>query len=189
MKFQLCYRFVSGKMKTMFETVVDIADLMEKQFRKESESGQIEVKEALAKFTTDVIGNVAFGLEMNSIIDPDAEFRKMGKKIFQVSSNMQIKILLATSYRALARKLHVTVFPTDVAKFFLKTIRETVNYRQENNIKRNDVMNLLIDMLANDDRTKEEGKISFNELAANCFVFFFAGRSVIACIIKTDNGR
>ncbi len=165
--------FSSGKMKMMFETVTDIADIMQKQFDKDSKSGMVEVKETLAKFTTDVIGNVAFGLEMNSINDPDAEFRKMGKKIFQMDANTQIKIILMTTFRTLARKLRMTLFPAEVADFFVKTIRETVTYRQENNIQRNDVMNLLIDLL--DNGKKQEGKISFNELAANCFVFFFAG--------------
>lgn len=168
--------FTSGKMKMMFETVVKIADVMEKQFAKDSDvSGTVEVKESLAKFTTDVIGNVAFGLEMNSINDPDAPFRTMGKKIFQLGANTQIKILLMTTFRTLARKLHMTFFPKEVADFFLSTIRDTVNYRQVNNIQRNDVMNLLIDLLETSEE-KVEGKISFNELAANCFVFFFAGK-------------
>lgn len=176
MRGKLTPTFSSGKMKMMFETVVSVADIMKKQFDKDSESGVVEVKETLAKFTTDVIGNVAFGLEMNSISDPDAQFRKMGKKVFQLDANMQIKILLMTSFRTLARKLRMTLFSPEVANFFVKTIRETVTHRQENNIQRNDVMNLLMNML--DDGSNDEGKISFNELAANCFVFFFAGRFV-----------
>lgn len=178
LRTKLTPTFTSGKMKTMFETVVKVADLMEKQFSKDASSGTVEVKETLAKFTTDVIGNVAFGLEMNSLNNPDAQFRKMGAKIFRVGGNVQLKLLLASSYRKLARALKVVIFPKDVSEFFMKTIRETVNYRKENHIKRNDVMNLLIDML-DDDGTKEEGKISFNELAANCFVFFFAGKFVV----------
>lgn len=168
--------FTSGKMKTMCGTVLEIADIMKKQLDKDLGSGlvEVEVKETLAKFTTDVIGNVAFGLEMNSIENPDAQFRKMGKRIFQQDPNMQIKILLMTSFRTLARKLHMKFFPTEVADFFLNTIRKTVDYRQEKNIQRNDVMNLLMNLL--DNGKGEEGKISFNELAANCFVFFFAGK-------------
>lgn len=157
----------------MFETVLEIANIMTKQLDKDLSSGVVEVKEKLARFTTDVIGNVAFGLEMNSIENPDAAFRKMGKKIFQLDPNFQIKILLMTSFRTLARKLHLKFFPTEVADFFINNIRKTVNYRQEKQVQRNDVMNLLMNLL--DNGNGEEGKISFNELAANCFVFFFAG--------------
>lgn len=166
--------FSSGKMKMMFETVIAVADLMKKQFDKDAEAGIIEVKNSLANFTTDVIGNVAFGLEMNSISNPDAKFRQMGKKVFDLDGNVQFKIIFLNSFMTLARKLRMTLFSAEVANFFVTTIRETVNYRQEKKIQRNDVMNLLMNLL--DDGTNKEGTISFNELAANCFVFFFAGK-------------
>lgn len=180
--------FSSGKMKMMFDTVVEIADIMKKQFDKDSESGMVEVKNTLANFTTDVIGNVAFGLEMNSISDPDAQFRQMGKKVFQVDGNMQIKIIFLNSFMTLARKLRMTLFPPEVASFFVNTIRKTVNYRQEKSIQRNDVMNLLMNLL--DNGKNEEGTISFNELAANCFVFFFAGKFFVFILsVDTQNNK
>lgn len=114
----------------------------------------------------DVIGNIAFGLEMNSIKDPDAMFRKMGKKIFNSGANIQFRLFLLTSFRNLARKLHMRFLPKDISDFFLSTVRETVEYRQKNDIQRNDVMDLLLKL--KDNGMKEEGKISFNELAAQC---------------------
>ena len=41
----------------------------------------IEVRELAAKYTTDVIGSCAFGIEMNSFSDKESEFRQMGKEI------------------------------------------------------------------------------------------------------------
>lgn len=102
---------------------------------------------------------------MNSIKDPDAMFRKMGKKIF-TQGNVQIRAFLLTSFRNLGRKLHMRFLPKDVSDFFLTTIRETVDYRLENKIERNDVMDLLLKL--KDNGIKEEGKITFNELAAQC---------------------
>lgn len=167
--------FTSGKMKMMFKTLVSIADNLVEQLENESNLNNIEVKERLAKFTTDVIGNIAFGLEMNAIKDPDSEFRRMGKRIFSTDANLQIKIFFMTSFQTLARKLGMRFFPEDVSEFFLRTIRETVEYREKNKIERNDVVDLL--MKLKDDGTGQEGTISFNDLAALCFVFFFAGKS------------
>lgn len=36
--------------------------------------------------------------------------------------------------------------PKDVSKFFLGAIKETMDYREKNNVKRNDVMQLLIQL-------------------------------------------
>jgi len=44
---------------------------------------------------------------------------------------------------------------------------------KKNKIERNDVMDLLMKLL--DDGKGEDGKITLNELAAQCFVFFIAG--------------
>jgi cytochrome P450 family 6 len=128
-------------------------------------------------FKQDVIGNIAFGLELNSINDPDAEFRRMGKEIFSSSGNIQIKIVLAASFKKLARKLHVRILPSNVSDFFMKSVKDTVDYRLKNQIERNDVMDLLIKM--KDNGTKEEGKISINELAAQC-KYKWCGRGSLA---------
>lgn len=79
--------------------------------------------------------------------------------------------------------------PKDISDFFLETIRETVDYRLENNIQRNDVMDLLLKL--KDNGTKEEGKITFNELAAQCKVFnnfLIISSSNVRCFSQVSSG-
>lgn len=76
--------FTSGKMKQMFSNFLACSELLTKVVCDEVEKGKaIEIKEFLARFTTDVIGSCAFGVECNSLTNPDAEFRKYGKLIFE----------------------------------------------------------------------------------------------------------
>lgn len=174
MRAKLTPTFTSGKMKMVFSTMLDIAERMTSHLKTEHvNSDIIEMKEVLAKFTTDVIGNIAFGLEMNSINDSGSMYRKMGRKIFKTDSNMQIKILFLTAFQSLGRKLRMRFFDNNVSDFFLRTIRETVDYRVKNKIQRKDVIDLLIKMW--DHGKPQEEKITFNELAAQCFVYFVAG--------------
>lgn len=180
MRAKVTPTFTSGKMKMMFGTVRDISDIMIAQLKSETSLEMIEMKNVLGNFTTDVIGNVAFGLEMNSIKDPDSMFRKMGKKIFKQDTNMQVKIFLLNSFRDLGRKLRCRFVPADVADFFLGTIKETVDYRLKKNIQRNDVMDLLLKI--SDNGQGDEGKLSFHELAAQCFIFFVAGKFILNII-------
>lgn len=162
-------------MKIMFDTVLGISDLMVEQLEKQPSLELIELKNILANFTTDVIGNIAFGLEMNSISDPDAMFRKMGKRIFKSDDrNFQLRVFFLTTFRTLGRKLGMSIIPKEVSEFFLRTLRETVDYRLKNKIQRNDMMDMLLRLI--DDGTGGEGKLTFNEIAAQCFVFFNAGK-------------
>ena len=52
-------------------------------------------------------------------------------------------------------------------------MKETVEYRIENKIERNDVLNSLM-KIGNEGREGEE-KLTMDEIAAQCFVFFVGG--------------
>ena len=69
-------------MKFMFGTIVSVANEFIECLNKAIQIDcEIEVNEWLGRFTTDVIGTCAFGIECNSLKDPQAKFRQMGKKV------------------------------------------------------------------------------------------------------------
>lgn len=83
LRAKLTPTFTSGKMKLMFERFLLCSELLAKVVEKEVETGKsIDIKDFLARFTTDIIGSCAFGIECNSLADPQTEFRKYGIKIF-----------------------------------------------------------------------------------------------------------
>lgn len=45
----------------------------------------IEVKEVLSRFMMDIISSCAFGIQSNTLRNPDSEFRKVGKSIIEPS--------------------------------------------------------------------------------------------------------
>lgn len=178
MRVKLTPTFTSGKMKSMFSTLTDISLHMQEYLESKfpDSTFDTDMKEVLAKFTTDVIGNVAFGLDMNSIKDDNSQFREMGRKLFDPRTTPIARALFFASFRNIARKLGMTIVPKDLAAFFLNIIGQTVDYRVKNKIERNDVMSLLVKLMQEGDN--DHGKITLNELAAQCFVFFIAGEYV-----------
>jgi cytochrome P450 family 6 len=95
----------------------------------------------------------------------------MGLKVFQQPRNSFIKQLIAITYPNLARKLGVKIVREDVAEFFMKIVKDVVEYREKNGVKRNDFMDLLLQL-------KNEGvhdeRMTIEEIAAQVFVFFLA---------------
>lgn len=165
-------------MKMMFGLIRDNCQDMINHLSEHEQSAEIEMKDILTCFTTDVIGNVAFGLEMNSLKDPDSMFRKMGKKNFDVRAGKTLKVIFVMNFKKLARRLGVKLIDEDVSDFFMSSIRETVEYREKHDVKRNDFLSLLIQLKNHgklNDEAEEVGKLTFEEIAAQAFLFFLAG--------------
>jgi cytochrome P450 family 6 len=132
-------------MKMMFQTLVDcgieLGSILEKSA---SDEEVIEIKDILARYSTDVISSCAFGIQCNCLKNPDAEFREWGRKIFESSVRNSIITVVAITAPRLLSILKVSTLDPSISKYFRNMVEETVNYRERNNIKRNDFMQLLI---------------------------------------------
>lgn len=163
--------FTSGKMKFMFPTIIDCSKYME-QYLDEltTHSTEVEVKDLLARFTTDVIGTCAFGIDCNSFKDPNADFRKMGKRAVEDQKYPVALFFIFCSNISFFNKLGIKTTQDDVHDFFMTIVRETVEYRKTNSTKRNDFMDILMNI-------KLDGgdSMTLNGIAAQVFLFFLAG--------------
>jgi cytochrome P450 family 6 len=147
LRVKLSPTFTSGKMKMMFQTLVDcgieLGSILEESANNEE---IIEIKDILARYSTDIISSCAFGIQCNCLKNPDAEFRQWGRKIFAPSFRTSLIPLLATAVPSLLIALKVRFLDPNISKYFRNMVEETVNYRERNNIKRNDFMHLLIQL-------------------------------------------
>lgn len=191
LRAKLTPTFTTGKMKMMFRTLTDCSVGLIELVDNTIETGKaLDIKDVVARYTTDVIGSCAFGLECNSLKNPNSEFRKYGKRIFELSFRQLIARILASTYPRLLKVFNLTFLERKSSEFFMKIIKETVDYRENNNISRKDFMHLLIQLKNNVEVKDEEHVGSFiqsvesaevgksltvNELSAQAFVFFFAG--------------
>lgn len=175
LRSKLSPTFTSGKMKMMFEIIQDVADEMSVEIRRVVQVDPImEMKDILGRYATDVIGRCAFGLDCNSIKDPNNEFRQYGKKLFEPSRFRQFLSIFTLTFPKLSKKLGCLVLDPEVSSFFMRVVRETLDYRRKSKIERHDFIQLLMNLEENPDGTDEE-KLTFDEIAAQAFVFFVAG--------------
>ncbi|EEB11224.1 conserved hypothetical protein [Pediculus humanus corporis] len=195
LRVKLTPTFTSGKMKNMFPLMVECGNLLKNYMEDHiGQENSFEVKEVLCRFTTDIISSCAFGIESNSLKNPDSEFRKYGKKFFTSDGSRKFLIVFFNFLPKLFNLLRFRIIQKDVSDFFLNAVQETIEYREKNKIKRNDFLQLLIQLINNGklddvDNNKEGGedvnekniqssddmKFGLNEAAAQAFVFFLAG--------------
>jgi cytochrome P450 family 6 len=174
LRAKLTPTFTSGKMKIMFHTIFDVG----KKFLNHLEpfadlSKDIDVYDLFARYTTDVISSCAFGFDANSLENPQTEFVKMGRKVLHFPKLKALKIFFAMGFREKAKKLGIRFNDQDVEDFFLKVVRDAINYRKKTGCVRKDFMQLLMDLMKEDENDFD--KLTFHEVAAQAFAFYFAG--------------
>lgn len=186
MRNKLTPVFSSGNMKFMFPKVVKVGNELVRSCHKAiGESPQqceVELKELCACYTTDVIGACAFGIECNSLLDPEAEFRRRGHAVFTEPRHSQLVQTFMLMNPVWARRMRLKFFPDHIIQFYVDMVRQTVELRQREQIKRNDFMDLLIDLKAEDEyfALNSDGidlsqGLTLNQIVSQAFVFFVAG--------------
>ncbi|KAH8402289.1 hypothetical protein KR009_010989 [Drosophila setifemur] len=187
MRNKLSPVFTSGKIKHMSSIIVDVGhhlvDALDKEVKvAAADDGDVEIKEYCARFTTDVIGSCAFGLECYSLKDPNAEFRTKGRQIFETPRHHRLVQSFIFTNAKLARKLRMKVISDEIHNFFMSAVKDTVDYRLKNKIKRNDFIDQLIELRAENQEEAKRGNgidlshgLTLEQMAAQAFVFFIAG--------------
>lgn len=104
------------------------------------------MRDLTAKFTTDVIGTCAFGLECNSLKNTQSEFRRMGCAVLNSSASLAISKLIRVFFPKLFKALKLRTFPFEVQQFFMDIVKQTIDFRNTNQVRRNDFIQLLIEL-------------------------------------------
>ncbi|XP_055681861.1 uncharacterized protein LOC129789237 [Lutzomyia longipalpis] len=189
LRTKLSPTFTSGKMKLMFPIMRDISDQLIECLSKDHVDGkEFELGDYLSRFTLDIIGSCAFGIDCNSLHDPNAEFHRIGKKAFDNSEGRALKRLFITTFKPLARLLRLQMIRKEITEFYTRIVTETVTYRESEDVVRDDFMNLLIQLKnkgkLDDDPGQITGKITINEVIANAFLFLLAGFETSSTTMK-----
>ncbi|KAL3280424.1 hypothetical protein HHI36_017906 [Cryptolaemus montrouzieri] len=205
LRTKLSPTFTSGKMKMMFENLVECTAALDKAMDKNLGT-TVDIKDVLGRFTTDVIVSCAFGLSCNSLENPNNEFRKKGRALFLEKGLLEyIKYGLFFAIPNIMRFFNAKLIPPDVTDFFYGVVKDTVAYREKNDIYRKDFLHLLIQLknrgqLVDDEKLKtehitpDENAINMDEIVAQAFLFFEAGLETSAttmtfCLYELASNR
>lgn len=190
LRAKLTPAFTSGKIKYMLETILNCGNQMAEVLLNNAHNNEeVEMKDTMARFTTDVIGSCAFGLECNTMKHPNTKFRQMGRRAFTQTISDMLKIIVIYAYPSIAKIFGFGIFAPCVTNFFRNVVKDTMEYRETNNVTRKDFLQLLIQLKQNgqlDDEnhnqcdtqeqiTPEGTRLTFDEAAAQAFIFFLAG--------------
>jgi hypothetical protein len=89
----------------------------------------VDVVEMMFRYATDVIATCAFGINGNSLKDPDAEFRFLLRKIFDFTVRKELAELMGIFAPAVTSLLKLKFVDDDSTNYFKRMVWSTVEYR------------------------------------------------------------
>ncbi|XP_023288981.1 cytochrome P450 9e2 [Orussus abietinus] len=173
MRTLLSPAFTSSKMKFMFKLMskcaAKFADHIALEQKDKPGNKEVDMKMILTKYTNDVIATCAFGIDVDTMKNPENEFYHLGKKATSFEGTAALKFFLVRTFPGFCRLFNITFMDKRVKDFFMSVVGSTVATRDEKGITRPDMIQLMMDS-----RGKNED-LDLVEMTSQAFVFFFGG--------------
>lgn len=174
--------FTAAKMR---KNVIIMENISKELIRKLDEltlkNKSLNIRETLNRYSIDIITACAFGMESKTLANKNEELVKQSRPFFDTQFSRTSNTLVFLFPRHVLSLFRFKLFPAETTNYFMKMFREIKDNREKENIKRNDLTNLLMD-LCDDSKDHPDfngnGKmdsLSFNEFASQMYVFFEAG--------------
>lgn len=179
--------FSTGKLKAMFPLITERAEKLQIITEDVASREFYDVRELMARYTTDFIGACGFGINMDSLNDENSEFRKLGKRIFERRLRDAISGSLKFIFPELCKNLTFLTKELEITMHHLvQRVLKERNYKPSG---RNDFIDLLLELqekgkiigesieTKNPDGTPKIVDLELSDaiMTAQVFVFFGAG--------------
>ncbi|XP_037044697.1 probable cytochrome P450 6d5 [Bradysia coprophila] len=185
---KLAPTFTTGKLKAMFETVVKCGDSLESVINEHAKSGEaVEMRDIFARFVTNVIATVSFGIDIDCLKERDCEFRQYTQRFFEPTVINAFRNTASAFAPSIAKLFRTRFVDKDVGDFMTGIVKENLEFREKNNVTRKDFFQLLM-QLKNTGKVKESDDdwttkstttganlMSVSDMSAQALLLFVAG--------------
>lgn len=144
-----------------------------------AKDGVLEVRELCARYTTDVVSSAIYGIESGAFTDENSKIRALARDVFVPNWRTILLFMITPIFPFLSKVMKVRFMPKKEADFMTELLTETLRYRKDNNINRQDYIDYLIHL-------REKKGLIMDEMVAHTASFFFDGietSSVTLCYI------
>ncbi|EDV59726.1 cytochrome P450 9b1 [Drosophila erecta] len=130
---------------------------------------ELDMKVLCNKLSNDVIATTAFGLKVNSFVDPGNEFHTIGRTLVFSRGMPFLKFMVCLLAPNVFNFFKLTIFDSAKVDYFVRLVVDAMQYREKHHITRPDMIQLLLEA-----KKESEDNWTDDEIVAQCFIFFFA---------------
>ncbi|VEN39385.1 unnamed protein product [Callosobruchus maculatus] len=184
--------FTSSKMKAMFPLMTGCAERFTQHLLSlKQDQIRLEMKETFTRYATDVIASTAFGIEVDSMKQPDNPFYLMGKRATTFDYWKTMRFFMNVLVPKVCQIFRIRILDDETMSFFVNLVEDTIRMREEKGIVRPDMIHLMMEARKGKYNKSEEGtndetsmshvddttlrSITNMDVAAQAMIFFFGG--------------
>ena len=128
-----------------------------------------ELKDILGKYSMDTIASCAFGVNAESFTNKNSKFVKFADRMFELTFTDVMKFILVMLPGGIyiLRALNLSVTENTSTEFFYEAVMSTLNHGRETKIRRNDLIDLMLDAIKGDldeDENENEEQEQFEKV-------------------------
>lgn len=172
--------FSSAKMKAMFPLIAECAETL-KSVLLQGPLEEIDVPDLMTRFTTDVIGSCAFGVNPGSLRNADSPFLKMAQKALEPSRSRLLKRYTRTFFPRLFRMLNLSSYSPEIEVFFTRIIKQVLDERRNTGVERHDFLQLMLNVQKNH---VNGFQMTDDLITSNSYIFMLAGLETSATTLS-----
>nr|AXN72720.1 cytochrome P450 3a7 [Physella acuta] len=177
--------FSSSRLKKMAHHIERNTKIMLENLQALQESGtEVEARDFLSAFTLDVIASTGFGLEINTLKNPNNPFATEAKKVINPNPLLFSLILLIPSLTKLFSRLGLSILPQKSLQYFVKVVEAAIEERKRDGLegKVNDFLDLV--MNAEKETGEPHKELTRSELYGQALIFIFAGYDTVSTVLS-----
>ncbi|XP_023946091.2 cytochrome P450 6B5-like [Bicyclus anynana] len=188
MRQKLTPAFSTSKLKAMFPLIIETTEKLTRIANDLAETkDEVDVRELMARFTTDFVGACGFGIDSQALNEEDSDFRQLGKRIFNPTTRDHFVNLIKGMFPDTFSE--VRFFAPEIEEKTFSIVKRIMSQRNYKPCGRNDFIDMMLELRLkgkivgesierrNADGTPEIVELEQDDklLAAQVFIFFAAG--------------
>lgn len=180
--------FTSGKLKQMFPLVTRYSERLVQSLRsKDLES--VDIKQLMGPYSLDVVTSASFGVDADSINNPDSPLVVHLKKILNFRAWPFFLIFAFPPAQRLLSLLKVELMNLDSMNFFYNIIRKFKEERHASDSSRADFLQVMVQSEIPESSIQEQQEqpskgLTEHEILSQAFIFIFGGYETTSATIS-----
>lgn len=167
-------------MKSLYPHIIENAQEMVEYIAKTQLHGECDAKELYMKFALENIATAVYGLKGGCFQNETSEFRQLASELFTPGNWGAIIFYIVMTIPFAAKYFPLRLFTKSVTKKLIALTSDTMKYRKENNIVRNDFMQIMAQLTT----TCKDYRFDDLDVAAHTAGFFLDGYDTSSSILS-----